>query len=90
MSDKLIWTEVDADSLPKGLAKQLNELREARQVARSLAQRFDEEFVKLLTAKAGNPPTGYKYVVGHNFGKLSFATAETTTKSSSGKAKFKL
>lgn len=90
MSTKLSWTEVDADSLPKGLAKQLTELREARQVARSLAQRFDEEFVKLLTTKAGNPPTGHQYVVGHNFGKLSFAIAETATKPSGGKAKFKL
>ena len=90
MSDKLNWQEVDVESLPKDLGRKLKELRDARAVVRNLSQEFDTQFVALLTRKAGNPPTGHKYVIGHNFGKLSFAIAESATKSTSGKAKFKL
>ena len=90
MSDKLVWQEVEVDTLPKELAQKLKKLRDARAVVRNLGQEFDGEFVALLTRKAGNPPAGHKYVVGHNFGKLSFAVAESKTKSTSGKAKFRL
>ena len=72
----LIWTRIDVDSLPKKLARKLEKVhdygttREERNTAR---EKFDEALIKALKRKVGKPPAKHKYMIGHNFGMLSFA-----------------
>lgn len=84
MSDKLVWTQVDESRLSEKDAKLLAAYRKISKEAAAARQAFNDAF--LISAKA-KVPAGHEMLIGHNFGKLSVAFAETGKTRSKGNSK---
>lgn len=71
--DNLTWTEIDASTLPTGLAAAYADYKEAQRLAASLREAFETAFNEMA---APNLPRGRRYVFGYRFGKLSIAETD--------------
>lgn len=79
------WVQFDAESLPPKLRKAYDAFKAASKAAGDARAAFNAAFVKELGAK-GKVPDGQFVVVGHNFGKLSYALTDEEPRES-GKAR---
>jgi len=85
--EKLDWTDVDTDELSPKLAKLLAAYNSAQNVANKARDAFDTEFKKIAAEKLKIDTSEQSVVVGHRWGKMSFAIANEPAKGTAKKIK---
>lgn len=79
----LTWNDVNAESLPKPLAKLLADYKAKQAVASAAAETFKEGLSKALHA-AHKVPTGMEPIISMRFGKIAVAFDTAGSGKSSG------
>jgi len=83
--EQLDWTDVDVATLPKKAGGLYNKYKTLARDAAIAREEFNAEFIRSLSAKVNYDPDENHVVVGHNFGKLSFALASGPAEGPRGK-----
>jgi predicted dinucleotide-utilizing enzyme len=85
--EMLDWSDVDEESLSPKLLKLYNEYRKANAVASRAREAFDGEFKKVAADKLKLDPSEHSIVIGHKWGKLSYAVSNEPAKDAPKKLK---
>jgi len=85
--ENLDWTDVDTDDLSAPLAKLHKAYRTAQDTANKARDAFDAAFKKVAGEKLKIDVSEQSIVVGHKWGKLSYAVSNTPSKDAPKKIK---
>lgn len=75
--EKLTWTNINAESLPKALVKPFKDFKAASTAAGELRRMFDDKLrATLLSSGKVELEDGQSLRISHQFGKIAFAVSD--------------